>query len=68
MVSMDVETTTQQSTQALGVSLKRLRSIKNQKALAVGDYMSERLEIKASSATAALKHWQDAARYKGNNG
>jgi hypothetical protein len=36
--------------------------------IAVGDYMGERLEVKASSASSAGKHWHDAARYKGNIG
>ena len=33
--------------------------------IAVGDYMGH-LETKGSSAAAAAKHWQDAARYRGN--
>jgi hypothetical protein len=36
--------------------------------VAVGDYKGERLETKGSSESAAAKHWQDAARYKGNVG
>ena len=36
--------------------------------VAAGEYMGERIETKASSASAAAKHWQDAARYKGNVG
>jgi hypothetical protein len=34
--------------------------------IAVGDYMGERLETKDSSASTALKRWQEAARYRGN--
>jgi hypothetical protein len=36
--------------------------------VAVGDYMAERVEVKGSSASAAAKHWHEAARYKGNVG
>jgi hypothetical protein len=36
--------------------------------VAVGEYMGGRIETKASSASAAAKHWQEAARYKGNVG
>lgn len=32
---------------------------------AVGEYMSKRLEVKASSESSAVAHWRDAA-YKGN--
>jgi hypothetical protein len=37
--------------------------------VAVGDYMERiRIEVKASSASAATIHWQEAARYRGNVG
>jgi hypothetical protein len=36
--------------------------------VAVGDYMGERVEVNGSSASAAAKHWQEAARYRGNDG
>ena len=36
--------------------------------IASGEYMGERLEAKASSESAAVKHWQEAARYRGNVG
>jgi hypothetical protein len=36
--------------------------------VAVGEYMGDRIETKASSASAAARHWQDAARYRGNVG
>ena len=36
--------------------------------VAVGEYMGGRVETKGSSASAAAKHWQDAARYRGNVG
>jgi len=36
--------------------------------VAVGEYMGERVETKGSSASAAAKHWQDAAQYRGNIG
>ena len=34
--------------------------------IAVGEYMGERIEAKGSSESAAVKHWREAARYKGN--
>ena len=34
--------------------------------IAVGEYMGERLETKGPSESAAVKHWREAARYKGN--
>jgi hypothetical protein len=34
--------------------------------IAVGTYMGRTIETKGSSASAAAKHWQDAARYHGN--
>jgi hypothetical protein len=36
--------------------------------MAVGDYMGESVETKGSSASAATKHWCEAARYRGNIG
>lgn len=36
--------------------------------VAVGDYLGEWVEVKASSASSAAKHWQEAARYRGNVG
>ena len=33
--------------------------------IAAGDYMGERIEAKGSSASSALAHWHEAARYKG---
>lgn len=33
--------------------------------IAVGYYMDQRIEVKASSATSALSHWRNAATYKG---
>jgi len=34
--------------------------------IAVGNYMGERIEVKASSPSSAAKHWAQAAKYKGN--
>ena len=34
--------------------------------IAVGEYMGERIETKASSQRSAAAHWREAARYKGN--
>ena len=34
--------------------------------IAVGEYMGERIETNGSSESAAVQHWRDAARYKGN--
>jgi hypothetical protein len=36
--------------------------------VAVGEYKGERIETKASSESAAAKHWEGAARYRGNVG
>jgi hypothetical protein len=36
--------------------------------MAVGEYMGQPIETKGSSASSAAKHWQDAARYRGNAG
>ena len=36
--------------------------------IAVGAYMGERVETKGASETAAVKHWREAARYRGNVG
>jgi putative acetyltransferase len=33
--------------------------------IAAGDFMGERIEVKASSASAAAKHWAKAARHQG---
>lgn len=34
--------------------------------IAVGDYMSQRIECKGRSAGSALALWADAAKYRGN--
>jgi hypothetical protein len=34
--------------------------------IAVGEYMGRRIETKGSSESAAVTHWREAARYKGN--
>jgi hypothetical protein len=34
--------------------------------IAAGDYMDEHIEVKARTKSAAVAHWQEAARYKGN--
>ncbi|MGH2410847.1 MAG: hypothetical protein ACRDGS_10845 [Chloroflexota bacterium] len=34
--------------------------------IATGEYMGVRIEVKGSSAASAARHWQDAARYRGN--
>jgi hypothetical protein len=36
--------------------------------VAVGDYGGAHVEAKSSSASAAAKAWQEAARYRGNDG
>lgn len=33
--------------------------------IAVGEYMGQRIEVKGSSRSSALAHWEEAARYKG---
>jgi hypothetical protein len=34
--------------------------------IAVGKYMGEHLEIKSRTESQAIKHWHDAAKYRGN--
>ena len=34
--------------------------------IAVGDYMGDCIEVKVSTKGAAIKLWQDTARFKGN--
>jgi hypothetical protein len=33
--------------------------------IAVGEYMGERIEVKARTESQALAHWREAARYRG---
>ena len=34
--------------------------------IAVGHYKGQRLEAKGNTASSAVLHWRDAARYRGN--
>ena len=36
--------------------------------IAIGDYMGQSVEVKGSSASSAVAHWKEAARYMGNLG
>lgn len=36
--------------------------------IAAGQYMGAHVEVKGTTATAAEKHWREAAMYKGNDG
>ena len=35
---------------------------------AIGDYVGETIRTKGASTSAAVKHWLEAARYRGNGG
>jgi len=34
--------------------------------IAVGEYMGKHVETKGATQSAAISHWREAARYKGN--